>query len=133
MTIIRVGIFLYNSIYLIGLSKSLVRTYCIADNNLLFALGTCLTYLAYNYGNYVTFKYASMAVYPILIFTLTGNYRVMLIYCKWGRWQIILYKLLKLFGAIFFLTYGSYETKNKNVDDPDLFLLYVFTTFAYYA
>jgi hypothetical protein len=68
-----------------------------------------------------------------LIFFLTGNYRVMLIYCKWDRWQFIMYKLLKLFGAIFFLVYGSYTTKNKALAEPDLFLLYIFTTFAYYS
>jgi len=74
-----------------------------------------------------------MAVYPFLIFFLTENYRVMLIYCNWARWQLVMYKLLKLFGAMFFLAYGSYTTKNKSLTEPDLFLLYIFKTFAYYA
>jgi len=74
-----------------------------------------------------------MIIYPFLIITLTGNYRVMLIYCDWDRWQLIMYKLLKLFGAIFFLVYGSYTTKVQDLAEPDLFLLFIFTTFAYYA
>jgi len=101
--------------------------------NLVFFFGTAATYMAYNYGDYVTFKYGSMALYPFLIFALTGNYRVMLLYCKWDKWQHLSYKLMKLFGAIFFLVYGAYETKNKNVNNPDLFLLYIFSTFAYYS
>jgi len=56
-----------------------------------------------------------MVCYPILLFVLTGNYRVMLIYCKWDKWQFILYKLIKFFGALFFLVYGTYTTINKTL------------------
>ncbi len=115
MTVVRVSVWIFNSIYLIGVSKSLFRLYFLLDNNLLFAVGTSVTYLAYNFGLSVQYKSGAMACYPILVFFLTGNYRVMLIYCKWDKWQFISYKVLKLFGAIFFLVYGAYTTKNTTL------------------
>ena len=51
MSCVRVAIWIYNSIYLIGVSKSLFRMYFLIDNNFLFVLGTVITYLAYNYGH----------------------------------------------------------------------------------
>jgi len=50
MTVVRVSVWIFNSIYLIGVSKSLFRLYFLLDNNLLFAVGTSVTYLAYNFG-----------------------------------------------------------------------------------
>jgi len=92
-----------------------------------------LAYIAFSYKGADTINIISMAMYPVLIFILAGNFRVMLVYCKFDKWQLISYKLLKLFGAIFFLLYGSYETKNKNVSNPDVFLLYIFATFEFYT
>jgi hypothetical protein len=74
-----------------------------------------------------------MAAYPILTFVFTGNYRVMLLYCDWKRWQIVLYKIIRLYSSIFFLSYGAYMTIEQNVARPQEFLLYIFTTLAFYA
>jgi len=51
MTAVRISVWIFDSIYLIGLSRSLLRMYFLVDNNLLFFLGSSVTYLAYNYGN----------------------------------------------------------------------------------
>lgn len=128
---VRCAVWIYNSIYLIGFSKSLFRLYFLIDNNLLFFLGTSITYLAYNFGNSIKYKQGAMVCYPILVFIMTGNYRVMLAYCKWDRWQFITYKVVKLIAAMFNLVYGVYATKQTTLYESDLFLLYIFTTFSY--
>jgi len=46
---LRIPIWLFNSIYLIGLSRPLLRMYFLLDNNLLYVLGSTITYLAYNF------------------------------------------------------------------------------------
>lgn len=115
ISIIRTAIFLFNSIYLIGINKPLFRLYFLIDNNLLFMLGTCITYVAYNYAGTIKYMQGASACYPILVFALTGNYRVMLAYCKWDRWQFITYKVVKLVAAIFNLVYGVYATKQTNL------------------
>jgi len=87
---------------MVGLNRSLARVFFMADDNQLLFFGTAVTYLAYNYGHYVAFKLASMIFYPILIFTLTGNYKVMLLYCKWDKWQHLAYKLFETIWSYFF-------------------------------
>jgi len=72
-----------------------------------------------------------MANFSILAFIGTGNYRLMLIYCNWDKWQFIVYKVIRFGSALFFLVYGSYITVNKSLVEPDLFLLFIFTSFSY--
>ena len=38
-------------------------------------------------------RYVSLITYPAWLFYFTGNLRVMLVYVKWKRWEVILYKV----------------------------------------
>ena len=72
-----------------------------------------------------------MISYPILCFFLTGNGRVMLQYAIWSPRRVIIYKMIKIIGSTFYLVYGCYMILNGN--NSELFLLWVFTTCAFWA
>ena len=45
-----------------------------------------------------------------MLFTSIGYFRVMLVFCNWKPWQVILYKISLMIGAISFFTIGIYYT-----------------------
>ena len=62
-----------------------------------------------------------------------GNTRVMLVKCKWAPWQVIVYKLVKTGGAMFFLIYGCVLLLESEVNNIDIFLLWVFAALTFWA
>ena len=87
MTFVRGFIFLFNSIYLIRFSKKLVKLYLLLDNTFLVELASIITYIFLNNKTDIQFSLGAIICYPILLFFLVGNFRVMLLYCDWKSWQ----------------------------------------------
>lgn len=92
----------------------MLRLYFLLDNNTMFLLGLIVTYTFLNYKVQAEFAIGAIVVFPFLMTTLVGNFRVCIVYCDWKRWQVIVYKLIKLFGSIFFLGYGAYFITSVN-------------------
>ena len=94
-----------------------------------------ITYIFLNVLKEVENVEGALACYPILTFFLCGNSRVMLQYALWQRWQVLVYKSIKLIGSTYYLTYGCYTTltSNYNQNQSDLFLLWIFTTCAFWG
>jgi hypothetical protein len=67
-----------------------------------------VTYIFLNYKSEVRFALGAIICYPILLFFLVGNFRVMLKTFIWQKWQVLLYKIIKIIGTLYFLAYGSY-------------------------
>ena len=53
--------------------------------------------------------------FPIWVTYMVGTLRVMIAYCNWSRWEIILYKLLVLFAGLvnFYVGYEYMNGKYK--------------------
>lgn len=80
------------------------------------------------------FATGAIICYPILLFFLVGNFRVMLVYCKWNKIEVIIYKIIKIIGATYFLIYGGYLiVLTDGTISSDLFMLWVFTTCGFWA
>lgn len=107
LTGIRCSIFLFNSIYLIGCTKKLLKLYFLLDNTFVVEVASVITYIFLNYKTEIQFSLGAVICYPILLFFLVGNFRVMLLYCDWKSWQVIIYKLIKIIGSTYFLVYGT--------------------------
>ena len=135
MTFLRSFVFIASSINLVGLTKPLFRLYFLIDNVLLFQIATDITYIFLNYQKNTEYVMGAIICYPILLFSLCGNSRVMLLYCQWQRWQVILYKAIRLAGSTYFLVYGCYILISNNLarDTREIFLLWVFTTCAFWG
>ena len=103
------------------------------DNTLLLAIGTCLTYVVLNFSASDILVIPNSCMYPLVTFTMVGNYRVMLVYSDWQRWKAIIYKIIKLYGATYFSVYGVYITYNNLSENPDYFLLFIFSTVDFYV
>jgi hypothetical protein len=69
-------------------------------------IASVITYIFLNIQSQVQYVEGAIVCYPILLFFLVGNMRVMLVYCRWAPWQVIFYKVVKVIGAIYFLVYG---------------------------
>ena len=53
------------------------------------------------YGDW--FQVVTMVAFPIEIIFFVGNFRVMMLYVRWSKWRVILYKLILLAdSALFF-------------------------------
>jgi len=96
-------------------------------------IASIITYIMLNYRSNVQFALGAMVCYPILLFFLVGNFRISLIYCDWNWVQVVIYKLVKIIGATYFLIYGGYIIIQDDTPDVELFLLYVFTTSGFWA
>lgn len=69
-----------------------------------------------------------------MLFFLVGNFRVMLVFSKLNKLQVIILKIVKLIGATYFLVYGSYLIiLTDDTTNSDLFMLWVFTTCGFWA
>lgn len=134
MTPIRSAIFVGNSIDMIGLSKKLVQLYILLDNTFLMEVASVITYTFLNYKKDIRFSTGALICYPILLFFLVGNFRVMLLYSRWNKPQVIIYKLIKIIGSTYFLVYGTYLIiKTDDSTESDLFMLWVFTTCGFWG
>ncbi len=134
MTVVRCSIFLATSIQLIGCSKKLLKLYFLLDNTFLVMVASIITYIYLNYHIEIEFAIGAIICYPILLFFLVGNFRVMLKYCDWKPVQVIIYKLVKIIGSTYFLVYGTVLIiKTDDNTNNDLLMLWVFTTCAFWA
>jgi len=69
-----------------------------------------------------------------LLFFLVGNFRVMLLYCDWKPAHVIIYKLVKIIGATFFLAYGTIILiQSDDSLNKDLFILWISMTCAFWT
>lgn len=107
-TLVRSAIWLGNSLFMVGLNKRLARLYFLLDNNCGIMLASDITYVFLNYRNSAEYVLGSIICYLILIFFLVGNFRVMMVSCKWSPCQVVSYKLVKVIEIIYFFIYGSY-------------------------
>lgn len=108
MTVVRVIIFLTNSVWMMGLSPQFFKLYFLLDNIFLVEIASVVTYVFLNYQSTVDYVIGAMVCYPILLFFLVGNHRVMLVICKWSSCQVIIYKSIKIIGSTYFLFYGGF-------------------------
>jgi len=53
--------------------------------------------------------------------------------CEWARWQVVVYKLIKVAGSTYFLVYGGYIIIDGSLANTDLFLLWIFTTCGFWG
>jgi hypothetical protein len=84
-----------------------------------------------------------MAMVPISFFFFVGNFRVCIRHADWKRYQIIVYKLSILMGAVCFFEIGAYfmavgysftNKANEDLDNKikDFITLYAFGTFEFF-
>lgn len=73
-----------------------------------------VTYVYLNFDKQVRFVEGALICYPILLLFLCGNGRVMLSYADWYRWQVLLYKAVKIVGSTYYLVYGCYTISSQN-------------------
>lgn len=107
MTCVRIVIFTLSSISLIGLTKDMFLLYTLLDNIFVMMVASVVTYIFLNYQKQVDYLIPAIVCYPILLFFMCGNQRVMLVFCDWEKWQVIFYKFIKIIGTTYFLVYGS--------------------------
>lgn len=93
--------------------KVLLRLYFMVDKVLLAALleyigvmSFILIFLPYT-PLYILY-YALTGLYPIVWFLYIGNFRVLIIYCNWSKWQVIAYKMTLLIGSTSYFVLGVY-------------------------
>ena len=86
-----------------GFTKDLYKLYFLIDNVLLVVIASIITYAFLNYQKPIPNIMGAIVCYPMLLFFLCGNGRVMLVFCEWQSWQVVLYKSIKLIGSTFFL------------------------------
>eukprot|EP00762_Andalucia_godoyi_P003541 ANDGO_04327.mRNA.1 hypothetical protein len=132
-TVVRCAIWLTCSIYLQRDWKKLLVLYCPIDNLFLTAALASVTYGFLNVGDSPDgWVVAALIAYPILLFCLSGNFRVMMHDMKWTPPRLIAYKLNRAYGVVFYLVIGSVKIRNPPEDfDLDMYLLFVFTTLAF--
>ena len=108
MTVVRAIVFFMSSVSLIGLCKDLLLLYFLLDNVFVVMVASIITYIFLNYQKQIDFIIPAIVCYPILLFFLCGNMRVMLVFCEWKPWQVVVYKFIKIIGTTYFLVYGCY-------------------------
>ena len=129
LTFVRGSIFIGNSVYLIGFTKKFVKIYFLLDNTFLVEVASIITYIYLNDGSTIEFALGAIICYPILLFFMVGNFRVMLLYCDWKPTQVIIYKIIKIIGSSYFLLYGTtLIIESEDSVNTDLLILWVFTT-----
>ena len=50
----------------------------------------------------------SILINAFMLFVMAGNFRVMIVFCIWAAWRVIIYKLVLIIGALFFMAIGCY-------------------------
>ena len=135
MTCIRSCVFVYCSVQLVGFGKELFLMYFCLDNVILMMIASDISYIFLNVKKDINFLEGALVSYPVLYFFLCGNGRVMLKYALWHRWQVLLYKLVKLIGCCYYIGFGCYMIINEsyNQTQAELFLLWIFTASAFWA
>ena len=135
VTCFRVLLFTVSSRQLLDFGKEMFLLYFCFDNVMLMMVASDITYIFLNYKKQVEYVKGALVSYPFLYFFLCGNGRVMLKYALWHRWQVLLYKLVKLIGCCYYIGFGCYMIINEsyNQTQAELFLLWIFTASAFCA
>ena len=109
--------------------------YFCLDNVILMMIASDISYIFLNVKKDINFLEGALVSYPVLYFFLCGNGRVMLMYARWERWQVLTYKMVKIIGSTYYLTYGCYMILNDsfNQNSSELFLLWIFSTSAFWG
>jgi hypothetical protein len=86
--------------------KEILLLYCHLDSITPVLVSACIAF--YSLMSFFTLNLWQSKVYvaafPLWVIYFTGNLRVMLVYVKWRRWEVIIYKLVVLTcGIISFL------------------------------
>jgi hypothetical protein len=135
MTVVRVVVFVANSVWMMGLNSTFFKLYFLLDNIFLVEIASVITYIFLNYQSNVQYALGAMICYPILLFFLVGNHRVMLAVCEWSSCRVIIYKSIKIIGSTYFLFYGGFLIIYYyfTISNAKIFLLWVFTTCGFWA
>jgi len=86
----------------------------------------------------------SMIAFPLEIIFFIGNFRVLLLYVRWTKLQMVIYKIILMAGAVLFFQIGalymdadfSYSGGTDPVLDgavKDFVLLYIFGMFTLFV
>lgn len=102
---------------------------------------TCYVSIFYPHASALQWFYIFYGInYPLMLFSMTGYFRVMMVYCNWKPSQVILYKICLILGAVSFFGLGIYYTMrdveftggaNQQIDKiiNDIIFLYIFAGF----
>lgn len=113
--ILRPFFFVAASFYLSHNWKVILKIYAsfdrilVAEIAMMISVGVFATkYIPF--ANDAWIYYSVYGLYPILLLTFSGYYRIMMIYCKWKPWQTILIKIAVAAGAGAYFGLGMYYT-----------------------
>lgn len=72
---------------------------------------TCYVSIFYPHAGDLKWFYIIYAIiYPLMLFSMTGYFRIMMVYCNWKPCQVIIYKISLMVGAVSFFGIGIYYT-----------------------
>ena len=93
--------------------KEVVKLYLILDSVVPVLIAAGIGFFAvWDFLNKGTWYHLCYAIsFPLWIVYMVGTLRVMIAYCNWSRWEIVLYKLLVLFAGLINF-YVGYEYMN---------------------
>ena len=113
--ILRMFISLFCSYFLCKNWRLLLKLYLTIDKVFLTEVVEIVSVVCYisiflPYTQMKWFYYFYEFSYPLMLFTSIGYFRVMLVFCDWKPWQVIVYKISLMIGAISFFSIGMYYT-----------------------
>jgi hypothetical protein len=109
---VRVTFWVYISVRLAG--RRFWRAYIIIDN---LAAMVVLASMAYGALNFAVIRAGhieagfGVAFFFIMLFTLTGHFRNLMIYMKWTRTKLVLYKVERIFAAMYYMGLGLHTVR----------------------
>lgn len=128
-TIVRAVAYLYTSY---RISQVWWRYYLVVDSLLALSSMASITYVFLNSEASGGWAVPAIISYVVLLNIYNGHYRCMVYSMRWTRTYVILYKLNRLYGALFYLAYGTYVTLNPPDNlNSNAYLIFIFTTLAY--
>ena len=135
MGLVRIIVWFTNSVYLVRFSKRLLKSYFLVDSNFVLLLASAGVFIYLGVQEFEDLGPSIyLGVYPFILFFLTGNFRVMMTYCNWKRWQVAIYKFVRVNAVLFYLVFGvfSMEQDKTPIINRDMYLLFIFTTLGYF-
>ena len=92
--------------------KDFVKYFLMVDNIFLVQVSVSYVFITLlfilNEGQASAFNLTYGVVFSISFHFQSANFRVMILYCKWNKIQLIMYKLVIAICCIFNLSYGCY-------------------------
>ena len=111
------------------------RYWLIVDNYFYLGLLSIATYYFLLLGKGITsaLTFCAWLNYVFLCIFSAGHFRLFMIKMKWTGTKVFIYKLVKIYGVLVYIALGSWNTLDDSLANRDLYLLFVFTTAAYYS